>query len=180
MNKKILNINLIRVFSVMVMGTLMLLCSSCTLFDNTAKNREETTLVANKQGDGIIRHDLEPIISRFPVFSNAVSSMWLSGTIRDDRVPGPSTYWIDAVIVLPHAEHEKLKKFATDINLNSVQYDRNELPFDFVPKLLEYIPNERLYGSDVLLKFCVTEKYGPSNVLVVDDGKTIIFTAIFS
>jgi hypothetical protein len=55
---------------------------------------------AQKTGTAQIRHDLEPLIKRFPGLGAPVSATWMSGTFGDPRVPGPSTYWIDAVVQL--------------------------------------------------------------------------------
>ncbi|MCC2317925.1 hypothetical protein [Cellulomonas chengniuliangii] len=54
-----------------------------------------------KSGTGELRHDLEPLVSRIPALSAVEEATWLSGTLGDPGVPGPSLYWIDAVVVLP-------------------------------------------------------------------------------
>ncbi|MFI2753288.1 hypothetical protein ACGIF2_07620 [Cellulomonas sp. P22] len=54
-----------------------------------------------KSGTGEVRHELEPLVSRIPALSAATDATWLSGTLGDSRAPGPSLYWIDAVVVLP-------------------------------------------------------------------------------
>ncbi|GAA3837963.1 hypothetical protein GCM10022243_00540 [Saccharothrix violaceirubra] len=56
-----------------------------------------------KSGTGELRTDLDPLTARFPLLAAAVKAEWMSGTLGDDRVPGPSTYWIDAVVTLPEA-----------------------------------------------------------------------------
>ncbi|MCS5715706.1 hypothetical protein NVV95_14240 [Herbiconiux sp. CPCC 205716] len=61
-----------------------------------------------RSGTGELRTDLEPLTSRFPLLADAESVTWMSGTLGDDSVPGPSTYWIDAVVTLPAADAEKL------------------------------------------------------------------------
>ncbi|OLR91470.1 hypothetical protein BJP25_00880 [Actinokineospora bangkokensis] len=57
-----------------------------------------------KSGTGELRTDLAPLTKRFPGLADARSAQWMSGTLGDDRVPGPSTYWIDAVVTLPPAK----------------------------------------------------------------------------
>ncbi len=52
---------------------------------------------AIKQGTGEVRHDLGPLTSRFSALGTPVSATWLSGTLAGEA-PGPSTYWIDAVV----------------------------------------------------------------------------------
>lgn len=45
------------------------------------------------------RTDLDPLTTRFPDLGDPVSATWQSGTLGGDRdAPGPSTYWIDAVV----------------------------------------------------------------------------------
>ena len=56
-----------------------------------------------KNGDNELRTDLEPLVTRLPRLSDAPSAQWMSGHLGDDRVPGPATYWIDAVVVLDDA-----------------------------------------------------------------------------
>ncbi|PPK61740.1 hypothetical protein V5P93_000099 [Actinokineospora auranticolor] len=54
-----------------------------------------------KSGTGELRTDLDPLVKRFPALAGATKAVWMSGTLGDDRVPGPSTYWIDAIVTLP-------------------------------------------------------------------------------
>ena len=63
---------------------------------------------AEKTGSGEIRHDLDPLIERFSQLGEPESAEWRSGTIGSDRVPGPSLYWIDAVIELSADDYQQL------------------------------------------------------------------------
>lgn len=54
-----------------------------------------------KSGDGVQRTDAEPLTSRVPALTGVRSVTWYSGTLGDADVPGPSLYWIDAVVTLP-------------------------------------------------------------------------------
>ena len=56
-----------------------------------------------KNGDGTLRTDLGPLLTRVPRLAAATSALWMSGTLGSDRVPGPSTYWLDAVVALDDA-----------------------------------------------------------------------------
>lgn len=61
-----------------------------------------------------IRHDLEPLISRFPAIGEPISAAWISGTVgvQSDRratVPGPSVYWIEAIIELEPTTADTLR-----------------------------------------------------------------------
>lgn len=63
---------------------------------------------AAKSGTGELRTDLQPLVTRFPVVQAANGARWMSGTFGRADVPGPSTYWIDAVVTLPSAEVERV------------------------------------------------------------------------
>jgi hypothetical protein len=47
-----------------------------------------------------LRTDREPIADRFPRLGAFVDAHWVGGRLGDDRVPGPSTYFIEAVVTL--------------------------------------------------------------------------------
>jgi hypothetical protein len=49
---------------------------------------------------GDLRTDVEPLISRWPVLGDPVEVSWMGGTLGESRAPGPSTFWIDAVLAL--------------------------------------------------------------------------------
>lgn len=58
------------------------------------------SIEAQKSGSGELRTDEEPLTKRFPLLEAPFEVQWMSGTYGDSRNPGPSTYWIDAVITL--------------------------------------------------------------------------------
>ncbi|GAA3461260.1 hypothetical protein J2S66_005039 [Saccharothrix longispora] len=60
-----------------------------------------STGAAVKSGTGELRTDLDPLLARFPVLGAPEGARWMSGTYGRADVPGPSTYWIDAVVTLP-------------------------------------------------------------------------------
>lgn len=64
---------------------------------------------ARKSGDGQERTDLEPLTSRIPALDGVVGATWFSGTLGSDDVPGPSLYWIDAVVTLPPGAADELR-----------------------------------------------------------------------
>lgn len=64
---------------------------------------------ATKSGDGTERHDLDPLTSRIPVLQGAEAATWYSGTLGSRDVPGPSLYWIDAVLTLPSGTADELR-----------------------------------------------------------------------
>jgi hypothetical protein len=63
---------------------------------------------AQKSGSGELRTDAEPLTTRFSLLDAPLRVRWMSGTYGSPRNPGPSTYWIDAVVTLEVAEVEEL------------------------------------------------------------------------
>ncbi|MGH3975418.1 MAG: hypothetical protein ACRDS9_19120 [Pseudonocardiaceae bacterium] len=61
-----------------------------------------------KAGTGELRTDEEPLMKRFSVLEAPREVRWMSGTYGDSRNPGPSTYWIDAVITLDDDQIDEL------------------------------------------------------------------------
>ncbi|KJK46844.1 hypothetical protein UK23_22300 [Lentzea aerocolonigenes] len=67
------------------------------------------TGTAEKSGTGELRTDLEPLTKRFTALDDPEHARWMSGTFGSDRAPGPSTYWIDAVVTLSERKIDELK-----------------------------------------------------------------------
>ncbi|WP_391857811.1 hypothetical protein, partial [Vibrio cidicii] len=124
--------------------TFALFLNACSAEPPGEQNEREGHNVqsATKSGTGEVRHTLEPVTSRFPQLVDAESATWMSGTMGDSRAPGPSTYWIDAVVELPEAEHAEL--------LRAVPAAESPLPDDFSPRLQEAIPSGALLTSSEL------------------------------
>lgn len=59
-----------------------------------------TPVNAEKTGTGERRVDTDPLTRRFPLIGDPVQVVWYSGTMGLDDAPGPSTYWIDAVVTV--------------------------------------------------------------------------------
>ncbi len=78
--------------------------------DRTTDGTRETTMAdtPTKNGTGEVRTDLEPLTKRFSALGTPVAATWLSGTVGDEDVPGPTTYWIDAVVQLDPAVAQTL------------------------------------------------------------------------
>ena len=55
-----------------------------------------------------VRTDHQPLADRFPRLGTFVETHWVGGRLGDDRVPGPSTYFIEAAVTLAPAEMERL------------------------------------------------------------------------
>ncbi|EWC60053.1 hypothetical protein UO65_4619 [Actinokineospora spheciospongiae] len=75
---------------------------------------EKGTTMPSKSGTGELRTDLDPLTKRFPLLTQAETAQWMSGTLGDDRVPGPSTYWIDAIVTLPRATVAEISEGARE------------------------------------------------------------------
>lgn len=86
----------------------LLLLSGCTPADTNQPSRG-STVHPQKNGDGKLHHELEPLISRIPALSQVESATWTSGTLGSNRAPGPSVYWIDVVAVLPQSAADELR-----------------------------------------------------------------------
>ncbi|WP_133055496.1 hypothetical protein [Mycolicibacter terrae] len=65
--------------------------------------------IATKHSPNPIRHDLEPLTKRFPALGSPVAVSWVSGDMGDQRVPGPSTYWLDSIVELKSTTVADLK-----------------------------------------------------------------------
>lgn len=126
-----------------------------------------TTAVAEKQGDGRLRTDLDPLTSRFAELGTPVRASWMSGTMGSDRVPGPSTYWIDAVVeVTPEvmAELAATKPAVT-----------SERP-DVVARVAEAIPAGTLRTSPELNALFASERWWVDTYLV-EGANTVVLVA---
>lgn len=55
-----------------------------------------------------VRHDLDPLTKRFPEIGRPVSATWVTWNSASGGFPGPTTYWIDAVMTLEPAATEAL------------------------------------------------------------------------
>lgn len=88
-----------RIASALVSVALMAMVAACAPTAPTETSPGRTEATASRQGSEL-RTDLDPLTKRFTAIGAPVSASWYSGTMGDDRAPGPTTYWIDAVIVL--------------------------------------------------------------------------------
>lgn len=97
-----------------------------------------------KAGDGKLRHDLEPLVKRLPVLADATAASWASGTLGNDRVPGPSLYWIDAVVELDDDTAAEARALAGD---------DADLPSDLHPVVQPEAPESDYVSFDELSDF---------------------------
>lgn len=151
-----------RAVSVIAVGLLAIGLTGC--------GGETTTRVAEKSGAGELRTDLEPLTKRFPLLAATESATWMSGTMGSRDVPGPSTYWIDAIVTLPASEHSA----PTELGALSA----GSLPDDFRPELTESVPTGELQTSPELKEAFSHDEFW-SEALLVDDGATLVLSTTF-
>lgn len=167
--KKVFSVNGLRAVHALVFTLCLSACAPQAAGDENLRGGHNVQS-ATKEGTSEVRHELEPLTKRFPQLSDAASATWMSGTMGDPRVPGPSTYWIDAIVELPVAEHSEL--------LNAVSATELPLPDDFSPQLHAAIPHGRLLNSSELNERFSHGKF-VCKVYLVTDGQTLILSTLF-
>ena len=80
----------------LVLGTTS--CAPSQQHPRSTETSAEST--ARKHTNNPVRHDLEPLTKRFPALGTPDAASWVSGVMGDTDAPGPSTYWIDAIVDL--------------------------------------------------------------------------------
>lgn len=95
-----------------VTATTTAACTSAPEPPDPSPTRSIVSTTPSKTGSGETRHDLAPLVSRFSALNDPVSATWQSGTLSGSA-PGPTTYWIDAVIRLAPATATSLRPLAT-------------------------------------------------------------------
>jgi len=98
----------------------------------------------DKQGDGVLRDDLEPLVRRLPKLAGTTAASWTSGTLGDSRVPGPTLYWIDAVVELDEG---------TIAAARAIPSDEVELPDDLHDTVRSRAPEGPFVASQQLDQF---------------------------
>ncbi|MCV7193854.1 hypothetical protein [Mycolicibacterium brumae] len=84
--------------------------AGCGTGDPPARTGERTPAQTDR-----IRHDLEPLASRFPEIGDPISATWIGGALgvaTDTRVsvPGPSAYIVEAIIDLQPSTADALRR----------------------------------------------------------------------
>ncbi|MCA2210554.1 MULTISPECIES: hypothetical protein [Nocardia] len=115
-----------------------------------------------------VRHDQEPLTKRFPLIDEPVSVSWITWNNEEGRVPGPTTYWIQAVVELrPEIADEMRSKF----NLSSSQ------PKPFEPALEPSVPSvSYVSGPEINSAFSVNG--WKSSVYLQADGQTLLIDTV--
>ncbi len=63
--------------------------------------------MTNEFGD--TRTDTAPLVKYFPAIGAAESAQWVTWNNASGRAPGPTIYWIEAVITLTPADADRLR-----------------------------------------------------------------------
>ena len=121
-------------------------------------------------GTGELRTDLTPLTSRFSLLASAESATWLSGRMGDDSVPGPSTYWIDAIVTLPEADAQALLDDYTAVETATTPIV--ESPLD------KQLPGGQYFASPEL-DGAFSQDTFRSTVHLSADGRTLILRSVF-
>lgn len=125
---------------------------------------------AAKHSDQGLRTDLEPLTKRFSQLTSASEATWMSGTFGDGRVPGPTTYWIDAVVTLPPDVYAALTALAVDLAPTAE-------PPDVMPELLPFLPPGLSTSVDLDRMFSFDAF--DSRAYVSDEANAVVLVTIF-
>lgn len=101
--------------------------------------RTDTTMTT--QSD-TIRHDPEPLTKRFPAIERPVSVTWVGWSNASGRAPGPTTYWVQAIIELEPA-------VAAGLRTRFAPADTGRSP-DMTAALRDVLPPARFLSSSAL------------------------------
>ncbi|MFE7505286.1 hypothetical protein [Promicromonospora sp. NPDC057488] len=129
----------------------------------------EESAAGEKIGDGELRTDLEPLTERFPALGTPTGAEWMGGTLGD--APGPSTYWIDAVVELDPAVADELRATYAPVEVST--------PPDVVSAIEERIPDGTWLSSDELDAAVSGSGYS-TDVYLERTGSFVVLTAIGS
>ncbi len=121
---------------------------------------------AEKNDTGEDRRDLDPLTSRFAVIGSPVSAIWRSGTTGDDRAPGPTTYWIDAIITL---DPETAQQLRSDFNATAT----DDVPA-VVDGLVDHLPPGTLLSSAELDEYTSGAGLGGPAFIAADSDQLVI------
>lgn len=125
--------------------------------------------VADKGDVGPRRTDVEPLTKRFALIGQPTSATWYGGTFGTGRAPGPTSYWIDAVLVLqPSTIEDLLSTYAPTVA---------EREPDVVAKLADDMPAGDLLASQALDAAASSTGWSVS-MWIAPDSQTVILQAV--
>lgn len=101
--------------SLLISGLLISLTFVVAACNPSAPSPQPTGSAATTATSTEVRHDLEPLTKRFPEIGNPVSATWMTGTLGTQSgnratAPGPSVYWIEAIIELEPTTADTLRE----------------------------------------------------------------------
>ena len=114
-----------------------------------------------------VRNDLAPLTTRFPALGDPVSASWVSGDLGDPRVPGPSLYWIDAVVAVSPGTVDALK-----VEYHPAPSDRQPEVWD---TLRDHLPSGKYLTGDALNAAFGTKTH--AQVFLAEHEPTVVITA---
>lgn len=90
--------------AVTIVGAALAGCDPVTPRPRTSTAADTTSATSStRHRDGGIRTDTAALTARFPGLGPIASASWVTGRKGDDRVPGPSGYYLDALASLDPA-----------------------------------------------------------------------------
>lgn len=95
----------VRAIQMVLLSVGLIVLGACTDKNQPPSDRTEATTVQPEE----VRHDLEPLTKRFAALGSPKSASWIGGAKSPDNstsrvdIPGPSSYWLEAVIELDPA-----------------------------------------------------------------------------
>lgn len=123
---------------------------------------------AQKSGTGERRSDLGPLTSRFSALPTPARATWYSGTLGRDAAPGPSSYWVDAVVELSREDVDALtQEYAPEAAAREP---------NVVADLRDDVPDGPLLAGDELDRAFSTAGF-VSHVWLDVEGRRLVLTA---
>ncbi len=127
-------------------------------------NGGSVTAPIDKTGTNERRTDLAPLTDRFATIGQPTDAVWMSGTLGSDA-PGPTTYWIDAVITLEPSVAAALR--------DEHDPQPTDASTDVVADLVDDVP-ANLSRSDSLDRALSTNGFTSTAFLAVDTDVVVI------
>ncbi len=124
---------------------------------------------ATKRIDGGLKTDAAPVLKRLTGLVQPQGIRWASGTFGDPRNPGPSTYWIDALVTLAPADAARWQALATDSVV---------LPADVAAPVTAILPAGAWRGSAELDAALKPVAGWSAHGYLAEGGGTLLVTAM--
>lgn len=157
--------------SVVSKSVLLCLIASLALTSACGSGAGRTAAPSSSQSSGVraadgVRTDLSPLYARFPELEGLERAWWVSGDLGDGRVPGPASYWIDAVVELPE---NRVEKWVLDLDLNLAVTEP-----DVDAKVRAHVPDEELLAGQALDERLSHEGWSVTAHLAVHGSKVVL------